>query len=225
MANRTYYVSDPTFLPFVKEKSASFEYFNGFSIAQKQKSILSFHNSIQMSYPYMKILEISSKSSNLLGVKLSAFNLCLFDQSLQKLVPIENVFQSSKVFKHGGPYRDLLLKTSREAKQDPRIRDSGCLIKFNYNGTDWDLIPKTAFYDWIYIQALYNHQDLAAQILGYDAFTDIEFNAKRSINCQARSAAMYVGLAKSNNLEIALQSRQRFLNFYTSENGLEQYLV
>jgi len=214
MASRAYYTSDPTLFSIVREEIADFEYFNGFSISQKQKSIQSLHRSIQLSHPDKNILEISSKSPNPLGVKLSAFNLSLYDQSLQRQVPVENIFQSSKVFENGGPYRDLLLVSSREAKQDPRIRDSGYLLKFNYNDIDWDLIPRTAFYDWLYIQALNSNKELSEQILNYDIFTDIEFNAKRSINCQARSAAMFVSLVRSDRLESVLISRTYFLNQY-----------
>ena len=214
VANRAYYLSDPTLFSIIREESADFEYFNGFTMSQKQKSIQSLHRSIQLRHPNKSILEISSKSPNPLGVKLSAFNLCLYDQSLQRQVPVENIFQSSKIFEHGGPYRDLLLVSSREAKQDPRIRDSGCLLKFNYNDIDWDLIPRTAFYDWLYIHALNSHKELSEQILDYDIFTDIEFNAKRSINCQARSAAMFVSLVRSDRLENVLISRTNFLDQY-----------
>jgi len=34
----------------------------------------------------------------------------------------------------------------------------------------------------------------------YDTFTDIEFNPKRSFNCQARSCALFVALARKGLL-------------------------
>jgi len=46
------------------------------------------------------------------------------------------------------------------------------------------------FYDWIYARAVAMRNDLAEQILGYRGFTDIEFNPRRSINCQARACAI-----------------------------------
>lgn len=39
------------------------------------------------------------------------------------------------------------------------------------------------------------------QALAYDAFTDIEFNPQKSINCQAYSIALFVALTKRNLLE------------------------
>ena len=51
-----------------------------------------------------------------LGVKLSAFNLKLNGYTL------ENIFQSSKVFSNGGPYRDLMNVAPKEAKRDGRLQ-------------------------------------------------------------------------------------------------------
>lgn len=47
--------------------------------------------------------------------------------------------------------------------------------------------------------------------MSYDAFTDIEYNPKRSINCQARSVAKVVGLARAGLLAEALRSPMAFL--------------
>ena len=63
------------------------------------------------------------------------------------------------------------------------------------------LIPRTAFYDWLYINALMENADLAEQVMEYDAFTDIEFNPNKSINCQARAAALFVAMKKLGRLE------------------------
>ena len=79
-----------------------FQWFAGFSLAQKQRSVVSLHNAIKTSNAEAKPLEISTKGIIALGVKLSAFNLKLNGYTL------ENIFQSSKVFSNGGPYRDLL---------------------------------------------------------------------------------------------------------------------
>ena len=46
----------------------------------------------------------------------------------------------------------------------------------------------------------------------YNAFTDIEFNPKRSLNCQARSAAIFVSLLKNNLLDSAVENQQAFLH-------------
>jgi hypothetical protein len=44
----------------------------------------------------------------------------------------------------------------------------------------------------------------------YAGFTDIEFNPQRSINCQARSAALFLSLMKRGDLESALHTPTAF---------------
>ena len=56
------------------ERIITFTYVKGMAFSQKQKNVLSFHSSIQEQYPGLKLLEISTKSNNELGVSLSAFN-------------------------------------------------------------------------------------------------------------------------------------------------------
>lgn len=170
----------------VVSKIYSFEWFPGFAISQKQKSIESLHNVILKTDLNGKPLEISTKSKNAIGKKLSAFNLKLNNYAL------ENVFQSSKVFENGGPYTDLLNMLPKEAKRDTRLHNSGRLIAFCYQNENFPLIPKTVFYDFIYIAAV--KQSLSSQeintILNYNYFTDIEFNHTKSINTQARTVAI-----------------------------------
>ena len=187
-----------------EEKEIDFVFYSGFSITQKQKSIESLHNAIKELYYDAEILEISSKSPIELGRKLSAFNLKLDG------IALENIFQSSKVFEYGGPYEDLLSKTPIEAKKDPRIKDSGRIIGFKYQGINYPSIPKTLFYDWIYCQALYSDKELMSSIINYDFFTDIEFNHEKSLNCQARSAAIFVSLYQKGLLEECLADIVKF---------------
>lgn len=190
----------PIFIPHkegpsrVSEIKVDFEWFPGFSLQQKQRSIASLHESANVSFGLSPLLEISSKSSSATGQALSAFNLTLDDPVLGHSASVEAAFQGSKVFEHGGPYTDLYEKTAREARGDTRLKESGNLRFFQFGEKRWSLEPKTAFYDWLYLRALRQHPDLAERLLDYAGFTDIEFNPKRSINCQARSAALYVSL-------------------------------
>ena len=191
------------------QKNIQFEFFSGFSETQKQKSILSLHNSFLSKHSNVKILEISSKSQNPLGIRLSAFNLMIENNNGNKF-SVESAFQASKVFEHGGPYRDLLSVSSKEAKKDIRLRNSGKLIAFKISGKTFKITPKTLFYNWLYINALNMHEDLTKQIIEYDAFTDIEFNPNRSINCQAQAAAIFVSLYRKGVLHEALKDIDSF---------------
>ncbi len=164
----------------------SFEWYPGLAVSQKQKTIESLHDAIRKTDADARPLEISTKSKEPLGRKLSAFNLRLGHQTL------ENIFQSSKVFEKGGPYLDLLEVSPKEAKHDERLKSSGDLKAFSFQGETFPLIPKTAFYDYIYFAAV--KESVAAEeinaITRYNYFTDIEFNPKKSINTQARTVSM-----------------------------------
>jgi hypothetical protein len=188
-----------------------FTWHAGLAASQKQKSIAALHAAAQSSLGVSPILEVSSKSLDPLGVALSAFNLALPHPQAGRSVSVECAFQAAKVFREGGPYCDLLNTSSRDAKRDPRLRSSGDLVAFRFVGQDWPLEPQTAFYDWLYVQALHRRPELAAPVMTHRAFTDIEFNPQVSINCQAYSVAVCVALAGRGILDDALASRDAFL--------------
>lgn len=210
MANRPVFtIKDES--PFYEKVDVDFKYYSGFAEVQKRKSIDSLHEAFLKNQPNKKVLEISSKSENLLGVKLSAFNLMIETKSKKKY-SVEVVFQSSKVFEKGGPYLDLLDKTSKEAKRDIRLKESGKLKCFDYFGNKFQLSPQTYFYNWLYVNTVNLNKHLGDALVEYDSFTDIEFNPNRSINCQAMAAAVYVSLRKQGLLNKALESKEKFLD-------------
>lgn len=134
--------------------------------------------------------------------------------------PVEAAFQGSKVFEKGGPYRDMYELSGREIKREERLKDSGALEGFDFLGDLWNLKPRTAFYEWLYVRALSQHPELAAEATRYTAFSDIEFNPKKSINCQAKSVALFVSLLKGNLLDRALSSKDAFLELVGSPDRL-----
>lgn len=148
----------------------------GLSASQKQKSAASLHEAASETLGLSSILEVSSKSTERLDVTLSAFNLPIYHPVVGRQVSVECAFQAGKVFQRGGPFLDLLDVTSRDAKRDPRLRESGQLTEFQFDEQKWPIEPQTAFYDWLYITALLSEPELAKPILAHDAFTDIEFN-------------------------------------------------
>ena len=136
-----------------------------------------------------------------MGVALSAFNLKMAVPSLEQRVPLKCIFQGGKVFSAGGPYTDLYNATAWDAKRDPRLRSSGMIKGFWFDGKSFPLVPRTAFNNWLYVNALMENPQLAEKLIQYDGFTDIEFNPDKSMNCQAEAAALYVTLARKNLLE------------------------
>ncbi|MCI1477819.1 MAG: hypothetical protein LKH93_00760 [Clostridium beijerinckii] len=177
----------------IKCEYFEFQWNGGFALIQKQKNINNLHKAIYNKYGE-KSLEVSTKSDLQLGKEASAFNLKCNGYF------VENIFQSSKVYSEGGPFIDLLNKSPKEAKKDERHLKYGALKEFFYNDVHWELTPRTAFYDYLYINALL--QSTSMEFLEcYQWFTDIEFNPKRSINCQARSIAIAKYLFENNKMD------------------------
>lgn len=202
----------PIFVPvmdgpvLVRTHYVDFQWHPGMSVSQKQKSVDSLHAAALQLPDIGKILEVSSKSREDLGVALSAFNLTVETLKHRRKFCVECAYQGSKVFEHGGPYVDLFEKTARDAKRDERLKSSGRLVGFHFYRTDWALEPQTAFYDWLYINALRKKAGVLAELQQYSAFTDIEFNPEKSINCQAYSVALFVSL---NNRGLLDQTRDQ----------------
>jgi len=53
-------------------------------------------------------------------------------------------------------------------------------------------------------------KNLAQRLVGFDAFTDIMFNPKKSYSCSARAVALYVALYRKKVLKKALKSRKDY---------------
>lgn len=208
MANRPVFIVKNS-APFYSTFNVDFTFYSGFALVQKQKSIKSLHESFLYTHPNSRIIEISTKCNEKIGTQLSAFNLMICSKN--KEFSVESAFQGSKVFEYGGPYIDLIGQESFKVKKDPRLKSSGRIIAFDYFGRRFPTQPLDYFYNWLYVNALNLNKNLAKKILNYDSFTDIEFNPSKSINCQARACAIYVGLCKTNLLEKALSSKQEFL--------------
>lgn len=212
MAKRPVFIPETEGPALVSTVLVDFEWFPGMALSQAQKSVESLHAKVRETLGINAVLEISSKSKQEVGVKLSAFNLMIKTVKQEKKFSVECAYQASKVFERGGPFTDLLEKTSLEAKRDPRLNQNGRMTKFVFFKQVWPIEPRTAFYDWLYMNALYKHPEFADEVLRYEAFTDIAFNPERSINCQAYAAALYSSLARRNILDKSfLQDQERYL--------------
>jgi hypothetical protein len=193
----------------VKEAYFEIKWNPGFAPVQKKKNILALHQAAAQS-GFAPLLEISSKSEEKLGQHLSAFHLKVRYADREE-IRLEAAFQGSKVFEKGGPFTDLYAVEGKIAKRDPRLQESGKLTGFQFSGFSFPLEPKTIFYDWLYINAIYPHREWLERLYAYAGFTDIEFNPSKSINCQARSCALFVSLMKSDQLHEAVASPDTFI--------------
>ncbi len=205
--------SRPVFLPnyqgetLVEERSFDFHWASGFAEVQKKKNIVSLHHKA-MTSGIRRVLEISSKSEEKLGQKLSAFSLKIEIDG--NSYPLESVYQGSKVFEKTGPFPEIFNFSPREAKRFIRENGEARITSFRLEGIDYPLSPKNAFYDWLYIRSLAKHSDWINENVSYDAFTDIEFNPAKQINCQARAFAEYLSLISRNELQSAVSNFDYF---------------
>tara|TARA_A100001011_G_C13994739_1_gene708788 strand:+ start:86 stop:757 length:672 start_codon:yes stop_codon:yes gene_type:complete len=197
MATRPFFAPSDNRNDLVKKETVDFQWFSGFAKSQKQKSIKSFHENILKKFNYNKILEISTKSIDEIGNKLSAFNLKININN--KTYFLESLFQGSKVFSDTGSYEDIYEKISIEAKKDQRIKRDD-IKEFSFFGEKFSL--DFDFYSWLYFIALNQNKNLLNKIINYQAFTDIEFNPEKSLNCQAYSAALYCSMIKNEIINI-----------------------
>jgi hypothetical protein len=203
MAERPIFVPNLRGSRLVSEIPVQFAWSSGMAPSQKKKNILALHESAAQR-GISPILEISSKSEIEAGRRLSAFHLKT--RVYGKETTVECLFQGSKVFELGGPFEDLYYSDSRSARGDERLKKSGKLIGFSLEGTRYPLVPATAFYDWIYINALYPHREWLKRLGDCKGFTDIEFNPERSLNCQARSFAIFISLGARELLDDSVES-------------------
>lgn len=174
--------------PFIKE-DIEFTWIKGMSYSQKCKRRDSLAIEIAKLYDIKRWLEISTKSDKDIGVKMSAKNLVLTTSTGSDSV--ESIYQSSKVF------------------------EDGRITSFKYNDCVFENYPAGMFYDYIYMYAILQNKDLINQFVQYDIFSDIEFNPKKSINTQARAAAIFKTLYDNHNLGI-VKDQYDFKRYYKS---------
>ena len=210
MAKKMIFISDGI-NPFY-EKVVNYVFVPGFTPTQRRKNVANLNESLLKEFPGLKTLEVSTKSNSELGRQLSAFNLKLNGKS------VEAIFQSSKVFSDGSQYEFLIDKKPIEAKRFIQNLPRQDVIKFRFNKIDYPINPKSMFYDYIYINALKDNSELASELVNYDIFTDIEFNYKKSINCQARACAIYSYLLKTGKLEEYISNIKLFKTIYKGQH-------
>ena len=197
-----------------QEVLVDFEWVPGMAISQARKSVTNLHDAILKQLGLENVLEISTRSLTDLGIKLSAFNLQVAVNGNQ--VSVETAYQSSKVFKNGGPYLDLLVGPSIAAKQDERLKSSGQLLGFEFENYSWPLRTSPNFYDFLYIRGLLQF-NARRELTDFEGFTDIAFSQitldykdRKSYNCQARSAAIYISLlSRMKESEILMYLRNQ----------------
>lgn len=216
----------PVFLPspgdlLVRQVDVEFQWHPGFALSQKRKNVKALHEAAEVAGLGQSFLEISTRSESALGVTLSAFNLRITIAGRLEPVSVEAAFQSSKVFSGSGRQVHLLdVADGREIKARIRELDAETLIGFEFQGEPWLLSPPTALYDYLYLKALtdliQSNPEIEDRLLAVEAFTDIEFNPVKSLSCQARTCALFVGLGGYKPTRDIIESRESFVSLLNS---------
>lgn len=211
MAKRPVFIPQRS-VPYWTSIEIEFDWFPGFALSQRQKSIASLHQNAVAKGKVSNPIEISSRSTSNTGAALSAFNLEI-EHPLHGTISLESAFQGSKVFERAGQIERAYQLLPREAKSLARETDFGDrLIGFRWNDEVWPLEPKSWFYDWLYINAVVHTRPHAIEDLRqFDAFTDIEFNPAKSFNCQARSCAIIASTGEDELLRFISEPKTLFI--------------
>lgn len=229
MANRPVFASvlNPVSTAKVFRYDVEFEWNKGLARSQRKKNVAALHNAFikRKGDVASMILEASSLSDDTLGVNLSAFNLDIdLEAFLAKIehrdpvgthmVKVEVAYHGAKCINGGEPFADILDMDSKQAKRDVRLK-AGTVTGFKLGHMYFDAVPKTAFYNFLYLSALGQQHNirLLLQVASYLYFTDLNFNPAKGISCQAEALALGVALFNRKQFEVALSSFDSFL-FY-----------
>ena len=115
-------------------------------------------------------------------------------------------------FEGGGPFTDLYSAEPHAAKRDARLRGTRRLVEFRFEAQRMPITRPTAFYDWLYINAVLRSGISLDTVISYDGFTDIEFNPRKSLNCQARACAQFVSIWRRRFLDGRTISAEQYLD-------------
>lgn len=214
MAKRLYFIAKPSYQGLIVEKTIHFEYYRGQNLGQKHKSIESMHHAIRAFESGGRILEVSTVSPDPLGRKLAGVFLLAKNED-GHTVPVMNIFESAKVFERGGPYRDLLEKDPLEVSKDERLSNSGRLLGFHYQNESYSLTPRNMFFDWIYMNVLYEQKALHEELAEYDMVTDIEYSMNSMFASSARACAYFISLYKTGLLDETMKDADSFKKIYS----------
>ncbi|MBD3665891.1 DarT1-associated NADAR antitoxin family protein [Sulfitobacter aestuariivivens] len=192
MATRPIFIPRGKRGPLVETLPIEIRWHGGFAASQKQKNIAELHRKAA-THGYQPVLEVSTKSTLEVGRRLSAFNLKI--KVFGQMKCLESVYQGSKVFSESGQHEELTDLNPFEAKKKVRELGKGKIVSFFFEGYEYQTEPKNAFYDWLYLRAITPHEEWIRENLDFVAYSDIEFNPTKSINCQGRAVAVFHALS------------------------------
>ena len=215
-----------------------FEWLKGLNPSVRQKNSGRLRDAVSNDLGVTRILEVSTKSDLVLGVRLSAFTLKLPEKFGSP--SLESAYQASKVFadSNGQQFRSPEWLGAAEPHIAKRyIRDhfsKSQVAGFDFNGRFWAANPTCLFYDYLFFEAVCAKPAEFQEILDFQAFVDIEsaknnlgFQQGKPFNSQARSAAIYSTIVRNSlikNGDIENWFYQQSSSHYVPSVGRGPYL-
>lgn len=186
---KIYKSTDDIWTPVIEEDIAfSFTYGTYRSTKINNMKVLK-KEALDKGYRESELLEISTVSDNKFGNMLSALNLNIKLKSGREM-SVENIYQLSKK------------------------PNKGHIEYFEFGPTRFSNEPKTMYYDYLYMLALYTHKEYWEYLENHKYFTDVFFNSCKQINTQARAAAIFkTFLGNTDFLEI-MENSKDFKDYY-----------
>ena len=130
-------------------------------------------------------------------------------------VSLECVWQSSKKFEYGGPYKELLGVNPFSARLDVRLEKSGKLVAYCLDDEEWPARFKTVFYDYLCVQSILQTFGKDLDLSDYEWFTDVNFLPRVQISSRAKQVAIYKLIQKKNMWD-CLDSKKKWIDFYSN---------
>ena len=208
MASRLAFLPRPQGNAPVEPRTVTFSMAAGAGLAARRENVRRLH-AAAAALGLADLQEVSTAAPDEAGRAASAFALTV--EVAGRRFSVESAYHASKVFAGGGPFADLLAVPPADAKADPRLRSSGPLRGFRYDGRDYAAEPPTAFYDWLYIGALLRDPARRPWLASAGGFTDIAFVPGRSRACQARACALAAALLHRGTLDRTMRSFEDFV--------------
>lgn len=147
-----------------------------------------------------KVIEFSSKSDHKSVKKLLPGKLTKVVDG--KKMTINKIFKTAeRVSSDDSSANNIIVNVVNKTVVEVAARKEPKTIGYKYDGHIFSSRPRQMFYNYLYINALLEHQDRMAYLAEYDAFSDVQVASSSGNPVPAQAVAIYVSLARLGLLE------------------------
>ena len=213
MAKRLYFIPKSSYQGLIVEKTVYFPEIRGERAHSMKKTLETMLHVIRAKESGGEILEVSPYG-NAVGKACTPWLLKLKGED-GVAYPVAALYEVAKVYEEGGPYEDLKSKRPDEILGDQRHRQAGSLMGFHFEHEAFTTNPRHKFFDYLYIRALKDREDLHEELLKAEILTDVTYQMSSMYLSPARSVSYFISLYKEGLLDKVLSSSEEFDHLYT----------